>query len=279
MATETHSEYLLRPRSQATGSAAADDDNDDEKGLPVFLHIYDIGPVSGFANNLLLRHHGLGLYHAGLEVCGLEWSFQTLEDCWDDETLTGVFAVEPGRNEDHKWKEKVSLGKTPLDSRGISIVLQSMSETWTAQSYHLTDRNCIHFTHMLAQSLLVADRFDWSILYGLAGYANSSPTLKPMADSLWGSIKSSLVKQHQEALAEEERQRKIEEAKEAGLGTPREYQIGKMGHATQIFLPHGLDYRKHPAKGGCALPRRLRPATSESRSERTTIGGFDFQFR
>lgn len=272
-------------KSEARTTASRDvpaDQEDQENGLEVTLHVYDIGKASRWANNFLLRHHGLGLYHAGIEVCGLEWSYQTLEDCWDDETLTGVFACEPGKNEDHVWKEKVSLGKTPLDSRGISLVIQGMSETWSAQSYHLTDKNCIHFTHMFAQSLLVADRFDWSILYGLAGYANSSPTLKPMADSLWGSIRGSLIRQHQEAMAEEERLRRLEEARASGEDTPRDLLIGKMGRGTEIFLPHGLGYKRFGCRGGWnGQPIRKRNSNSESQSNNDSyiVAGFDLSFR
>ena len=34
------------------------------------------------------REKGLGAYHVGLEVYGIEWSFQYYSDTWDDDSVS-----------------------------------------------------------------------------------------------------------------------------------------------------------------------------------------------
>lgn len=244
-------------KTPAISEAVGSSDDDRHQGIPVTLHIYDIGNVLQWANNALLREKQLGLYHAGIEVCGTEWSYQTVQDCWDDETMTGVVACEPGKNTDFVWKERVHLGLTPLDSVGIELVRERMSETWTVQSYHLTDKNCIHFAQMFAQNLLVADGFDWSILYGLAGYVNSSSILKPMADSLWESIRSIRSTWDRQQHEEEERHRRTIEMRRARRTPVEDLRVGQVGRGTQIFFPDGLLFqrRRKRALRGAASSR------------------------
>merc|ERR1719253_349066 len=51
-------------------------------GSDVWLHIYDLGPLSKwFLNSFSASESGFGAFHAGVEVLGVEWSFQAMLDC------------------------------------------------------------------------------------------------------------------------------------------------------------------------------------------------------
>lgn len=136
-------------------------------GFDVWLHIYDLGPLSKwFLNNWNAREGGFGAFHCGIEVLGVEWSFQAMIDCETDE-MTGVMCHTPKSHPRHVYRESICLGGSPLCANEICNVLARLERDWPARSYHFLTHNCTDFAEALAQSLNVPTPFPrWA--HGLA---------------------------------------------------------------------------------------------------------------
>ncbi|XP_022917677.1 deubiquitinase DESI2-like [Onthophagus taurus] len=109
---------------------------------PVFLNVYDIVfTASSVTSNL-----GLGVYHSGVAVYNTEYTFFGHED-----NTTGVFEMSP--NDDtqlghqFKFRESILLGYTALSRNQIEDVLRKLELDFPGNSYHLTNRNCNHFSN------------------------------------------------------------------------------------------------------------------------------------
>jgi len=121
----------------------------------VWLHVYDKGPLTGHVNGLILRRANLGLFHYGVDIFGVEWSFQAFHGAWDDPTISGVVWNEPRRHPSFLYRESVALGHTPLCREAVSKVLDRLRREWSATSYHLVSNNCLKFAEEFASALEV----------------------------------------------------------------------------------------------------------------------------
>lgn len=118
-----------------------------EGGLPVLLHIYDVSCHEGIQrlNRLLAFEHSPlkfgGVFHAGVEVNGLEWSFSYSPS----RTRPGVSCFTPMKHPHHHYRETVYCGRTQLGFARICRIISDMLEEYPGQDYHLLRRNCCHF--------------------------------------------------------------------------------------------------------------------------------------
>ncbi|CAJ1368939.1 unnamed protein product, partial [Effrenium voratum] len=84
------------------------------KGLPVLLHVYDVSQEESIQKlNKVLAHKHFplkfgGVFHAGVEVNGLEWCFGFSAS----ETHPGVCCVEPKSHPQHHYRQTVEMGYT-----------------------------------------------------------------------------------------------------------------------------------------------------------------------
>merc|ERR1719416_208386 len=85
-----------------------------EQGHSIWLHVYDLGHLSGQLNEYVLRGVNLGAFHCGVEVLGEEWSFQGFHDAWDDPTLTGMVRNDPRQHPEFIYRESINMGKTEI---------------------------------------------------------------------------------------------------------------------------------------------------------------------
>lgn len=119
----------------------------------VTLHIYHasmVGAVKGL--NLVLPKKVMGgVYHAGVEVDGMEWSYGFTDD--DD---TGVSPCLPALNSWHKYYKSKELGPTPLSEAEVGHVLDELVSSWKGRDYNLISKNCCHFSEELCRRLRVA---------------------------------------------------------------------------------------------------------------------------
>jgi hypothetical protein len=147
--------------------AAACSHGMDYSGFDVTLHIYDLGPLSKWLLNYWnAKKSGLGAFHCGIEVLGVEWSFQAMIDC-EIEEMTGVMCHKPKSHPRHVYRESINLGGSPLCANEICNVLARLEKDWPARSYHFLNHNCTDFAEALAQSLNVPTPFPrWA--HGLA---------------------------------------------------------------------------------------------------------------
>merc|ERR1740121_3151192 len=101
----------------------------------VAVSVYELNGASML--NAVTETVGLGgAYHVGIEVYWLEWSYGR------NETGTGVHVVPVGQSTMGKFKERVSLGRTPLPPQAVFSILAQMRHEWLGREYHFLRRNC-----------------------------------------------------------------------------------------------------------------------------------------
>jgi hypothetical protein len=89
-----------------------------------------------------------GIYHVGIEMLGVEWSYGYCEEgC-------GIFAVEPGKCSLGPFKESVHLGRSQLDVDKIIKVLHELSLNWIGRDYDIANKNCVVFSSDLLNKIL-----------------------------------------------------------------------------------------------------------------------------
>mmetsp|Transcript_14753 Transcript_14753/g.29090 ORF Transcript_14753/g.29090 Transcript_14753/m.29090 type:complete len:255 (+) Transcript_14753:134-898(+) len=147
-----------QPSTNSGASASSGSCNSTDPKIPcgaseVWLHVYDLGPLSGRLNDLVLRGANLGAFHCGVEVLGVEWSFQGFHGAWDDPTISGVIWNEPRLHPNFLYRESVALGYTPLNREAVSEVLDRLRREWSASSYHLVSHNCLAFAEEFVSAL------------------------------------------------------------------------------------------------------------------------------
>ncbi|BAT82737.1 hypothetical protein LR48_Vigan01g334100 [Vigna angularis] len=102
---------------------------------PVYLNVYDLTPVNGY-----VYWAGLGIYHSGVEVHGVEYAFGA-----HDYPTSGVFEVEPRQCPGFKFRKSILIGTTTLDSTRVREFMERQSANYNGDTYHLIVKNCNHF--------------------------------------------------------------------------------------------------------------------------------------
>eukprot|EP00931_Biecheleriopsis_adriatica_P072089 TRINITY_DN4611_c0_g1_i1.p1 TRINITY_DN4611_c0_g1~~TRINITY_DN4611_c0_g1_i1.p1 ORF type:complete len:394 (+),score=85.29 TRINITY_DN4611_c0_g1_i1:39-1184(+) len=134
-----------------------------EDGLVVNVHVYDVSQEEKIQklNRVLANEYSPlklgGVFHAGVEVMGLEWSFGAS----DDETRPGVSCCKPQCHPMHHYRQTVVLGKTTLSEGEIGAVISSMLEEYPGDDYDLLRRNCVHFAEDFSRRLQVGGLPGW----------------------------------------------------------------------------------------------------------------------
>eukprot|EP00758_Cryptobia_borreli_P002945 Tbor_TRINITY_DN3411_c0_g1::TRINITY_DN3411_c0_g1_i2::g.3681::m.3681 len=113
-------------------------------GVMVKVHVYNLRQGSNHLNSSL----GFGIFHSGVEVFDREWSFGGNVNAKRGDS--GIFYMPPGmvlpRSSVYEIRE---LGRLPPEATQEIIemaVRQNMLRYWTAESYHLVNHNCNHFS-------------------------------------------------------------------------------------------------------------------------------------
>lgn len=139
----------------------------DPLGSSVVLHIYDVSRQSGIQRlNSVLCHERSplklgGVFHAGVEVHGLEWSFGLSLG-----PSPGVESTRPREHPDHSFRQSIYLGWTELSSVEVSDLISILAREYPGPDYDLLTRNCCHFADDLSQRLGVGALPGW--VYRLA---------------------------------------------------------------------------------------------------------------
>ena len=160
-------DHLAQAESWQTNAAArvaaADANRRRGAGPTVYLNVYDLTNVGGTdltgtlasLNRTLMRSWDVGLFHAGVEVAGVEYSYGFCEEG------TGVFACEPRDACGAKFRQAIPMGRAPADARVIERRLARLFATWPGDAYALLQRNCCHFCDALCRSLGVGPIPAW----------------------------------------------------------------------------------------------------------------------
>uniref|UniRef100_A0A803NMY3 PPPDE domain-containing protein n=2 Tax=Cannabis sativa TaxID=3483 RepID=A0A803NMY3_CANSA len=102
---------------------------------PVYLNVYDLTPMNGY-----VYWAGLGIFHSGVEVHGVEYAFGA-----HDYPTSGVFEVEPRQCPGFKFRKSIFIGTTCLDPIQVREFMERQSTRYNGDTYHLIIKNCNHF--------------------------------------------------------------------------------------------------------------------------------------
>ncbi|GAX75112.1 hypothetical protein CEUSTIGMA_g2556.t1 [Chlamydomonas eustigma] len=124
-------------------------------GFEVTLNVYDVTNMeSDQSNQLVVKINNVthqlgigGVFHGGLAVDGIEWSFGYCE------TGSGVYACTPTQNPMYKFRQAIDLGPTPMSKQELKTILIRLRGEWQGDTYELLTRNCCHFCEALALAL------------------------------------------------------------------------------------------------------------------------------
>ncbi|KAL5576101.1 hypothetical protein UlMin_017800 [Ulmus minor] len=103
--------------------------------VPVYLNVYDLTPINGYAYWL-----GLGVYHSGVQVHGIEYAFGAHEY-----PTTGIFEGEPKQCEGFTFRKTVLIGKTDMGAAQVRAVMEELAKVYRGNAYNLITKNCNHF--------------------------------------------------------------------------------------------------------------------------------------
>jgi len=133
------------------------------EALVVRLNIYDVSREESIQKlNRVLAHQYSpiklgGVFHAGVEVNGLEWSFGFSPA----ETHPGVACVQPKRHPQHHFRQTVVLRETKVAAEDIAGIISDMIEEYPGNDYDLLRRNCCHFADDFCRRLGVGGIPGW----------------------------------------------------------------------------------------------------------------------
>lgn len=110
---------------------------------PVYLNVYDLTPMNGY-----VYWAGLGIFHSGVEVHGVEYAFGA-----HDYPSSGVFEVEPKQCPGFKFRKSIFIGTTCLDPMQVREFMERISASYNGDTYHLIVKNCNHFCRDICYKL------------------------------------------------------------------------------------------------------------------------------
>ncbi|KAJ9702649.1 hypothetical protein PVL29_004402 [Vitis rotundifolia] len=111
--------------------------------VPVYLNVYDLTPMNGYAYWL-----GLGIYHSGVQVHGVEYAFGAHEH-----PTTGIFEVEPKQCPGFTFRKSILIGRTDLGPKDVRTFMEKLAEEYSGNTYNLITRNCNHFCNDVCNRL------------------------------------------------------------------------------------------------------------------------------
>jgi len=165
-----------------------DEDEEEERAgkLAVYIHIYDVSQESSIrklnrflANKLSPLKFG-GVFHAGVEVSGLEWSYGASSV----ETIPGIVCHEVKTHPQHRYRQTVSMGYTSFTGEQVAELISEMVENYPGWDYDLLRRNCCHFADDFCQRMGVGRIPGW--IYRFARVGAGFDTMITMLKSLRG---------------------------------------------------------------------------------------------
>ncbi|KAG7018383.1 DeSI-like protein [Cucurbita argyrosperma subsp. argyrosperma] len=140
--------------------------NGDSGSVPVYLNVYDLTHINGYAYWL-----GLGVYHSGVQEnegkLNDVWSRKIysaifdlkLRNLWDSDAVhgiefafgaheypsTGIFEGEPKQCDGFKFRESILIGKTDMSEAEVRSLMEELGKDYRGNAYNLITKNCNHF--------------------------------------------------------------------------------------------------------------------------------------
>ena len=122
-----------------------------QQPVEIILNVYRLGDPNDEQMTKLqfLAGLGLGLYHSGIEINGVEYAYGGDPN----NPGTGVFQTIPMTVMGATYYESFVLG-TVSDNKKIYEVLRELRSEFIANEYSLVSKNCNHFAEELSMRLL-----------------------------------------------------------------------------------------------------------------------------
>lgn len=123
---------------------------------PVLLHIYDVSRVKAVEklNGVLAPARGPvqlgGIFHAGVEVNGVEWHFGG----------SGIITTSPRTHPTHHHRQTIVLSPTELSEEEVERAIAELHKEY-GNDYDFIHRNCCRFADDLCKKLGVAGLPKW----------------------------------------------------------------------------------------------------------------------
>lgn len=153
----------------------------------IWLHVYDLDKVTGAFNDAILRKLQLGMFHCGVEVFGIEYSFQGSVNCtFDRSASSGICKRLPKHNDNINfvYKECVHMGRAKISQREIEELVDQLDTVWRSDTYHLTRCNCLTFADAFSKAVGADVEFPLWIRNACEVSRNSS-ALDFITDRFW----------------------------------------------------------------------------------------------
>eukprot|EP01088_Endostelium_zonatum_P015295 TRINITY_DN3686_c0_g1_i1.p1 TRINITY_DN3686_c0_g1~~TRINITY_DN3686_c0_g1_i1.p1 ORF type:complete len:296 (-),score=70.01 TRINITY_DN3686_c0_g1_i1:83-970(-) len=150
------------------------------KPSKVILHVYDLN------NNNWTSSFGFGAHHTGVEVFGQEYSFA------HSPSGSGVTITIPKSSvpPPAQFRESIEMGEINLTSQELRAIIENMGkDEFVGKNYHLTNKNCNHFSDALCMKLLNKHIPGWiNRLANVGGsyfssWFDQTPTLTPKQEA------------------------------------------------------------------------------------------------
>ena len=149
--SQSQEETPIRQGSAESLDGASPQSPPPAKGPEVKVHVYNLRPGKGHVNTKI----GFGIFHSGIEVLGREWSFGG--SLTASPVDSGVFFLPPEMVLPKSQKYKtITLGYLPDGATHEVIALAvrtKMLKDWRAETYHVLNHNCNHFSEAFVDVL------------------------------------------------------------------------------------------------------------------------------
>lgn len=138
----------------------------------VRLRIYSLTKRSFmYQVNKALRKAGVGVWHAGVEIHGREWSYAAGGD-----SGSGIRDFDPGCDPDHEHYEAIHMGQLRCTMSEVRDIVHDMAPEWQVSSYDTINHNCVHFVDAFLKKLGHEGAPDWLMRStGIAAAVMQSP--------------------------------------------------------------------------------------------------------
>ena len=115
--------------------------------IEIILNVYDLSPQS--TQSSILNSFGMGFYHTGIEIDGLEYSYGGNFT----HSGTGVFTAAPLNVDGAIYKSSYLMGVV-RDFSKLHYAIDQVKNEFRANEYNLITQNCNHFSEALCLRLI-----------------------------------------------------------------------------------------------------------------------------
>jgi hypothetical protein len=120
-----------------------------EVQIPVTLNVYSL-----LESNKKLSKMGMGVYHTGVVVYGIEWGYGEVVE---NPNASGLFCVHPGQAAGTLYRT-IRIGYTTRSPMQVDTILHRLENEWRSCEYHILHHNCNHFAQAFCDLLSTTEK-------------------------------------------------------------------------------------------------------------------------